>query len=68
MDWVNRQLEEVANKLTSLPTIMIIKPDFRGALDSEWIGATDKLESAYKTGASNGTAVFGNETAGRSIS
>lgn len=29
MDWANRQLEEVANKLTSLPTLYIIKPDFR---------------------------------------
>ena len=37
MNWVNRQLEEVSNKITSLPTLYIIKPDFRGALDTEWI-------------------------------
>lgn len=30
MDWANRQLEEVINKLTSLPTLYIILPDFTG--------------------------------------
>lgn len=28
MDWASRQLEEVVNKLTSLPTLYIILPDF----------------------------------------
>lgn len=68
MDWVNRQLEEVANKLTSLPTLYIIKPDFRGGLDTEWDGFTNKLTGAYGSGANASSPVFGNEQAGRSIS
>lgn len=58
MDWVNRQLEEVANKLTSLPTLYIIKPDFRGALDTEWTGFSDKLANAYSAGTNNGSPVL----------
>ena len=68
MDWVNRQLEEVANKLTSLPTLYIIKPDFRGTIDTGWSGFTDKLEQNYTTGKQNGSPVLGNENVGRSIS
>jgi hypothetical protein len=68
MDWVNRQLEEVANKLTSLPTLYIIKPDFRGVIDGNWNGFTEKLGKAYGTGKKNGSPVLGNENAGRSIS
>lgn len=30
MDWATRQLEEIVNKLTSLPTLYIILPDFSG--------------------------------------
>lgn len=30
MEWATRQLEEVVNKLTSLPTLYIILPDFSG--------------------------------------
>jgi hypothetical protein len=30
MDWVNNQLEEVINKITSLPVLYIILPDFSG--------------------------------------
>ena len=30
MDWATRQIEEVINKLTSLPTLYIILPDFSG--------------------------------------
>lgn len=30
MDWVTRQLEEVVNKLTSLPTLYVVLPDFTG--------------------------------------
>lgn len=68
MDWVNRQLEEVANKLTSLPTLYIIKPDFRGTIDTQWSGFTDKLEKSYATGQQSGSPILGNENAGRSIS
>jgi hypothetical protein len=48
MDWVNRQLEEVANKLTSLSTLYLIMPDVSGVFDSGWDGFPDKLEAAYK--------------------
>ena len=30
MEWATRQLEEVVNKLTSLPTLYVILPDFTG--------------------------------------
>lgn len=68
MDWVNRQLEEVANKLTSLPTLYIIKPDLRGVIDSEWSKFPGNLKDAYDTGYKNGSPVLGNENAGRGIS
>jgi hypothetical protein len=28
MDWITRQIEEIVNKLTTLPTLYIIFPDF----------------------------------------
>jgi len=28
MEWVTRQVEEIANKLTDFPTLYIILPDF----------------------------------------
>lgn len=68
MDWVNRQLEEVANKLTSLPTLYIINPDFQGVIDSGWAGFSDKLGQQYAAGSANGTAVLKSEQAGRTIS
>ncbi|MFK7779624.1 MAG: hypothetical protein QM490_00540 [Candidatus Gracilibacteria bacterium] len=36
MDWITRQIEEIANKLTDFPTIFIIFPDFTGIFDLEW--------------------------------
>lgn len=51
MDWVNRQLEEVVNKLTSLPTLYIILPDMRGVFESGWSGFTNKIDAAYSAGA-----------------
>jgi hypothetical protein len=36
MDWVNGQLEEIVTKLTSLPSIIIILPEFSGIADSSW--------------------------------
>ncbi len=52
MDWVNRQLEEVVNKLTSLPTLYIILPDMRGVFESGWSGFTNKIDAAYSAGTS----------------
>ncbi|MDD2870584.1 MAG: VCBS repeat-containing protein [Candidatus Gracilibacteria bacterium] len=36
MDWVTRQIEEIANKLTDFPTLFVILPDFSGIFDSDW--------------------------------
>ena len=36
MDWVTRQIEEIANKLTDFPTLFIILPDFSWIFDWEW--------------------------------
>ncbi len=47
MEWVTRQLEEIINKLTSLPTLYIILPDFSLFETSGWVGFTDKIEQAY---------------------
>lgn len=44
MDWVNRQVEEIINKLTILPTLYIILPDVsRMSLDGNLDGFTDKM-------------------------
>jgi hypothetical protein len=47
MEWVTRQIEEIANKLTDFPTLYIILPDFGGVFDSDWSGFMDKLKSSY---------------------
>lgn len=36
MDWVERQLDEVTSKLTNLPKIYVILPDFWGIFDFSW--------------------------------
>lgn len=36
MDWVTRQIEEIANKLTDFPTIYIILPNFDWIFDWKW--------------------------------
>lgn len=54
MEWVTRQMEEVINKLTTLPTLYIVLPDFSGIMNSGWNGFVGKLDEAYnkaKTGA-----------------
>ncbi|MDD2566021.1 MAG: VCBS repeat-containing protein [Candidatus Gracilibacteria bacterium] len=47
MDWVTRQLEEILNKLTTLPTIYIILPDFSGIADSSWTDFGKKITDTY---------------------
>ena len=46
MEWVSRQLEEVMNKLTSLPTLYIILPDFSGFEFDAYGKAFDLLSGA----------------------
>jgi hypothetical protein len=36
MEWVTRQIEEIANKLTDFPTLYVILPDLSGVMDSGW--------------------------------
>jgi hypothetical protein len=50
MDWVNRQTEEVVNKLTSLPTLYIILPDFSKIFESGWNGFAGKLKDKFDKG------------------
>lgn len=59
MDWVNRQVEEIINKLTILPTLYIILPDVsRMSLDGNLEGFTDKM-SGFISGAKNSMSSFG---------
>ena len=59
MDWVNRQVEEIINKLTILPTLYIILPDVsRMSLDGNLDGFTDKM-SGFINGAKNSVSSFG---------
>ncbi len=36
MDWVTRQIEEIANKLTDFPTLFVILPDFSWIMNWDW--------------------------------
>ncbi len=36
MDWVERQLDEITSKLTNLPKIYVILPDFGGIFDGSF--------------------------------
>ncbi len=47
MEWVTRQIEEIANKLTDFPTLYIILPDFKWVFDNDWGWFLDKLQSSY---------------------
>ncbi len=50
MDWVTRQLEEVVNKLTNLPKIFVILPDFSGIFDYGWEDFGDNLDASFESG------------------
>ncbi len=47
MDWVTRQIEEIANKLTDFPTIYVILPDLSWVYDSSWKDFQKNLKDAY---------------------
>lgn len=36
MDWVDRQLDEITSKLTNLPKILVVLPEFGGIFDYSW--------------------------------
>jgi len=48
MDWVSRQMEEIVNKLTSLPTLFIVLPNLSGLQDSGWKDFGQKLKNAIQ--------------------
>ena len=50
MDWVERQLDEVTSKLTNLPKIFVILPDFGGVFDYSWGDVGPGLEQAFEQG------------------
>lgn len=50
MDWVTRQLEEVVNKLTNLPKIFVILPDFSGIFDYGWENFNENLQNSFNSG------------------
>jgi hypothetical protein len=47
MDWLTRQVEEIVNKLTTLPNLYIILPDFSGLMDSGWNNFSKNLKNAF---------------------
>lgn len=48
MDWVTRQLEEIANKLTDFPTLYIVLPDFSGIYDSWYKDFLKNIKDKYQ--------------------
>lgn len=50
MDWVTRQLEEVVTKLTNLPKIFVILPDFSGIFDYGWEDFGDNVQDSFNSG------------------
>ena len=49
MDWVTRQIEEIVNKLTDLPTLQIILPDFSGIMDDRWGNFSQNIRKAFES-------------------
>ncbi len=63
MDWVNRQVEEIADKLTILPSLYIILPDLSRMnidkwLDGFWSKVSDHINGIWK-GLKNDVSSFG---------
>ncbi len=48
MDWVTRQTEEIANKLTDFPTMFVVLPDFNWPYDTKWANYPDKIKKLYQ--------------------
>jgi len=48
MDWVTRQLEEVVTKLTNLPKVFLILPDFSGILDYGWGNFGQNISNTFQ--------------------
>jgi len=50
MDWVTRQIEEVVNKLTNLPKVFVILPDFSWIFDYGWEDFNENLQESFNDG------------------
>jgi len=48
MDWVERQLDEITSKLTNLPKIFVILPDFWGIFDFSFENFWDGISEAFE--------------------
>jgi hypothetical protein len=53
MDWATRQLEEIVNKLTSLPTLYVIFPDFTDTNLGDYKDFPKKFSNALSSGTDN---------------
>jgi uncharacterized repeat protein (TIGR01451 family) len=53
MDWVERQLDEITSKLTNLPKIFVILPDFGWIFDYSFSGFWDGISQAFQDGKNN---------------
>ncbi|MDP2089997.1 MAG: FG-GAP-like repeat-containing protein [Candidatus Gracilibacteria bacterium] len=62
MDWVTRQIEEIANKLTDFPTLFVILPDFTGILDGNWGEMSGNKSRAQLDNLSIDPNLIGNES------
>jgi len=56
MDWVERQLDEITSKLTNLPKIFVILPDFWGIFDLSFDNFGDGISEAFDDGKSKADA------------
>lgn len=52
MDWVDRQLDEITSKLTNLPKILVVLPEFGGIFDFSWEGFGQGMGEAFQEGKS----------------
>jgi uncharacterized repeat protein (TIGR01451 family) len=50
MNWVERQLDEITSKLTNLPKIFVVLPDFGGIFDYSFSGFWDGLTESFQNG------------------
>ena len=50
MDWVERQLDEITSKLTNLPKVFVILPDFWGIFDFSWSDFGPGMKQSFEEG------------------
>lgn len=48
MDWVERQLDEVTSKLTNLPKIFVILPEFWGVFDYSFSNYWERIQESFQ--------------------